>query len=131
MHGRTPMPLEIAKLKGAVKHDPQRYRDVPDGRNGGIGGPPEYLSSAAKAMWYEVLGMIPEGIATASERAVIEVFANLMVEYRMDPMSFAVGKYPALMRAMEVLGLSPAARRKIAVPAKPKENSFAEFVTKQ
>ena len=132
MRGTTPQPLEIAKLKGAVKHDPQRYRGVPDGRPGGLGAPPDYLKSSVKAMWYEILDMIPENITTASDRHVIEVFANLMVEYRKDPESFAVGKYPALMRAMEVLGLSPAARRKIAVNPKPKENSFAEFLpTKQ
>ena len=134
MLGRTPQPLEIAKLKGATKHDPQRYRDVPDGRPGGLGGPPATMSKVAKAAWYEILEQIPENITTFSDRTTLEVFVNLLVEYRMDPMSFAVGKYPALKGYQDAFGLSPAARRRIAVNTKkPKENSFAEFLpqTKQ
>lgn len=132
MAGRPPQPLEIAKLKGAVKHDPQRYRNVPSGSPMEIGQPPEGMRQGAKVIWFELLGCAPPGVVTASERVHLELAANFMLEYRNDPFNFSAAKVAQLNNAIQQLGMGSVARRKIAVPStKPKENSFAQFVTKQ
>ena len=131
MAGRPPQPLEVARLKGAVKHNPQRYRDVPEGSPLPAGEPPAGMRQGAKVIWFELLGWTPNGCATASERVYLELAANLMLEYRNDPFIFPAAKIAQLQAAIKELGMGAVARRKCAVPAtKPKENSFAEFVTK-
>lgn len=131
--GRTPQPLEVAKLKGATRHDPQRYRDAPSGSSMDIGKPPEHMHQGAQKVWYEILGCVPPGVVTASERMLVESLANLIVEYRSDPFSFPAAKHGVMDRKMGELGMGAASRRKIAVEKAPKENSFAAFVndTKQ
>ena len=131
MPGRPPQPLEIARLKGAVKHNPQRYRNVPEGSSLPAGEPPASMRQGAKVIWFELLGWTPNGCATASERVYLELAANLMLEYRNDPFVFPAAKIAQLQAAIKELGMGSIARRKISVPStKPKENSFAEFVTK-
>lgn len=129
--GRTPQPLEIAKLKGADKINPQRYRDAPTVNPMGIGQPPEHMKQGAKVIWFEILGIMPPGVITASERIALETLSNILLEYRADPFGFSAMKHAVIDRKLSELGLTPASRRKISVPStKPKENSFAEFVTK-
>lgn len=125
---RTPEPLEIAKLKGAVRHDPQRYREVPDGAPGVAGAPPAHLSPSAKLVWYELLEIIPRGIATPSERLILETLSDLVVEYRADPPAFSSAKHTVMGQRMSELGMGGASRRKLAAPSKPKENAFSQFV---
>lgn len=131
MAGRPPQPLEVAKLKGAVRHDPQRYRDAPSGSPLPVGQPPKDMRQGAKVIWFELLSCMPPGVVTASERLHLELASNLMLEYRNDPFIFPAAKIAQLQHAAEQLYMGAVARRKCAIPTtKPKENSFAEFVTK-
>ena len=125
--GRTPQPLEVAKLKGAIKHDPQRYRNVPTGSAFEIGKPPARMGAQAKLMWFEIIGEAPPGLLTASERKLLEVLSNLFVDYLADPASFSAAKLAAMDNRFGQLGMSPTARRKIAVDKKPEENEFNVF----
>ena len=132
MPGRPAQPLELAKLKGACRQNPQRYRDAPEGNPTPMGQPPENMVPEAKVIWYEILEMMPHGVITHSDRFAVETLANVMLEYRKDPFGFPAMKHRVIDRKLSELGLTPAARRKVAVVAqKPKESGFAEFVTKQ
>lgn len=125
---RQKQPLELAKLKGADKHDPQRYRNEPPKNKHGLGNPPAHMDEKSKEIWYELLEHSLPGVLTASERFIFEILSNLMAEYRANPNGFATMKYSTLIGCLARLGLSPTDRQKLGVGGdKDKPNEFEGF----
>ena len=125
---RHPQPREIAELKGATKHDPQRYRKQPPAVEQPLGTAPDHLTEAAKAVWFEVETYAPKGILKGADRIALEMLANLLSEYRNAPTEFAVGKYTHLIGCLARLGMTPADRQKLGVEkAKDETNPFDRF----
>lgn len=120
-------PLEIAKLKGATRHDPQRYKKVPPKSEFDIGQPPAHMGAEAKAAWFEIQSYAIPGVLTAAERPLLEVLANLFAEYRIDPLGFPTNRMGQMIGALARLGMSPADRQRLGVEPAPKENEFDEF----
>ena len=120
-------PRELAELKGAHLKNPQRYRgDVPKSQMP-IGNAPDYLSGAAKDVWFEVEAVVVPGILTATDRIMMEVLCNLIAEYRCSPDEFAVGKYPHMISCLARFGMSPSDRGKLAIE-KPKDRDEFEVL---
>lgn len=115
---RHAQPLEVAKLKGADKKDPQRYRKEVPKSECPLGDAPEHLSDEARDCWREISLCAIEGVLTGADRHVLEVTSNLLAEYRRDPDKFAVGKYTHLLGGFGRLGMSPADRQKIGFEKK-------------
>lgn len=125
---RIPQPRELAELKGAPKHDPQRYRKEPPKNPYGLGDAPATMDPGAKAAWFELQTHALPGVLTASDRFVVELASNLLAEFRADPMMFSTGKMGNLRGLLAEAGFGPAARQKFGVdkPAKP-DNEFNDF----
>jgi phage terminase small subunit len=125
---RHPQPREVAELKGATKHDPQRYRKQPPAVDQPIGSAPAHMTEAARKVWFELETYAPRGVLTGADRVALEMLSNLLSEYREDPVAFKVGKYPALIGCLARLGMTPADRQKLGVE-KPKDDdvAFDEF----
>ena len=125
---RHKQPRELAELKGAHKHDPQRYKNTPPKNKHGLGDPPAHMEEKAKEIWYELLSHALPGVLTASERFVFEILSNLMAEYRADPKGFATMKYSTMIGCLAKLGLSPTDRQKLGVTKDDKPaNEFEDF----
>ena len=125
---RHKQPRELAELKGAHKHDPQRYRDEPPKNKHRLGDPPAHMEEKAREIWYELLSHSLPGVATASERFIFEILSNLMMEYRVDPKGFATMKYSTMLGCIAKLGLSPTDRQKLGVnKGDEKKNEFEDF----
>ena len=120
-------PRELAELKGATKHDPQRYRKTPPKSEFAIGNPPAHLCSDAKAAWFELQNYAIPGVLTAAERPLLEIASNLVAEYRMDILSFPTNRLSALIGCLARLGMSPADRQRLGVEKPPEKNEFDEF----
>ncbi len=125
---RTPQPREVAELKGSVKKNSQRYKNEVPKNPHGLGQAPEHMMAECRAAWFEIETYALPGVLTASDRLMMEVLANLLAEYRLNPLMFPVSKYPHLIGGLAKLGMSPADRQKIGV-TKPekKDNEFADF----
>lgn len=124
---RHPQAREVAELKGATKHDPQRYRKEPPKAELTLGHAPEHMCEAAKKCWFEISTYAPKGVLTGAERIPLEALSNLLAEYREDPREFAVGKYTHLIGLLARFGMTPADRQKLGTEKPKDENAFDEF----
>lgn len=124
---RHPQPREIAELKGATKHDPQRYRKEPPAVEYELGDAPEHLTLEARKCWVEISTYAPIGVLKGADRITLELASNLLAEYRNNPSEFAVGKYTHLIGLLARLGMTPADRQKLGTEKPPEGNPFEEF----
>lgn len=140
--GRPAQPLAMAKLKGAHKKNPQRFRKAmeleedqkaaaakgqPAPSVSPLGLIPEHLSDEAKKAWFELETYIPPGILSQSDRILLELTANMLGEYRRSPSRFATNKLPMMLKYLAHLGLTPTDRRKLALPEGGSKNPFDAF----
>lgn len=124
---RHPQPREVAKLKGADRIHPERYRKQPPTVEYELGDAPEHLTIEARKCWVEISTYAPIGVLKGADRITLELASNLLAEYRNNPSEFAVGKYTHLIGLLARLGMTPADRQKLGTE-KPKEgNPFEEF----
>jgi len=124
---RHAQPREVAQLKGATRHDPQRYRKEPPKSAQPLGGAPDHLSAGAKTVWFEIEALAPSGVLTGADRFTLEVVSELMAEWREEPRKFAIGKYTPLIGCLARLGMSPADRQKLGMEKAKEGNAFDDF----
>lgn len=124
---RHSQPREIAELKGQTKVHPERYRKQPPVVEYDLGDAPEHMSLEARKCWVEISTYAPIDVLKGADRISLELAANLLAEYRKDPVEFAVGKYTHLIGLLARLGMTPADRQKLGTEKKPEGNAFEEF----
>lgn len=123
---RPRTPLAKAKLTGADKKNPARYRgrSDPKASGRGLGAAPDYLPATARKAWAVFAAELPW--LTFEDRGAVEI-ACLMRAQIMDggaadrPASF-FGNY---RMALSSLGATPVDRSKVAQP--PREDEGDEF----
>lgn len=108
--GRYRNPRKIAELRGATKKNPQRYRGPEVRSDYPLGEPPEYLSEAAKAVWFEIDRDAPDGVLTGADRFALEIASELMAELREKPREFTAARVARLQSALASIGLNPTKR---------------------
>ena len=129
--GRPPDPTALAKLKGADKHDPQRYRGrakEPKPRIG-IGECPARLSDTTRAIWDELKDDMAPGVLTRQDRRMFAVLCRLFAEYDADP-DMSGTKLGQLNSIAGQFGLTPSMRTKVRVTDDEQDapqNPFAQF----
>ena len=118
---------EFAKLSGATKKHPERYKKQIPKSDHDLGLAPAHLSDAAKVVWFELEAYSLKGVLTGADRFILEVTSTLLAEYRESPGDFAVGKYTHLIGCLARLGLTPSDRQKLGTDRKPEGNPFDDF----
>lgn len=124
---RHKQPAELAKLKGAVKKNPQRYRKEAPTTGKGLGKPPAHLPDEVVAVWKELDKCSLPGVLTSADRFVMEVAASLLAEFRTNRADFKAAKYSHLIGCLARLGLTPADRQKLGTEKPQEGNPFDEF----
>ena len=118
---RLAQPNELAKLKGADRVNPGRYRAKPPKSKLPCGNPPKNMDNEAKACWFEISTKAIPGVLTYADTVLLEMASNLLAEYRDDVVGFPIGKYPHLIGCLARFGMSPSDRTKLGVD-KPKDD---------
>ena len=123
---RARKPTAILEQTGAFKKNPNRKRAAEPEPTGKLSyEPPLHLNEEEKAMWFEIVNIVPPGVLTNSDALIVESLAMLWTRYRLDKSEMP----PALISRIDIqmgrLGLSPADRAKLRVD-KPRENKFAD-----
>lgn len=121
----------LLERSGAYRAHPSRRRKDPPGRGELPASPPPHLRFGAKlaAIWRELVAALPAGIATGSDRFVVERAVRLLHRARTDP-NFKAFDETQLRAYLGALGLSPSARANLAAPgagAGERENPFERF----
>lgn len=133
---RPKTPTNVLLLKGAYKKDPQRKpaAGTEPELKAGIGNPPDYMDSDAKALWHELVSQACDGVLGDSDRAILEIASTLMAEFRRGGRDeqgkplFTDARLSRLQAALGQLGMTPADRSKVKVPQKgPAANPFADL----
>jgi len=127
-----PNSLAKARLTGADKQNPQRYRNRSEPNSSGqpVGDPHAYMTKTSKDVWRDLAGNL--GWLECEDRLALEVA------------SVAIGQIRDLVNANELvpssllsaantavgkLGATPTDRQKVMIPAKETEyNPFDQFM---
>lgn len=124
---RLSNPIEIQRLKGADKKNPQRYKsEIPKSGNP-LGDAPAHMNEAAQAAWFELQEYAVPGVMTAAERPMMELLCNLFAEYRANPPDFPAAKMGHLVSCLARFGMSPSDRTKLGVDKDKADNPFARL----
>lgn len=125
---RHTQPREIAELKGAVRHDPQRYARAEAKSDFPLGEMPSHLSPEAREVWFELETYAAKGVLTGGDRMIMATLCELFAEFKESPRDMAANRIGQMISCMGRLGLSPADRQKVGYqePGK-KTNPFEEF----
>lgn len=122
---RPRKPTNVLELTGAFKKDPQRRRRDADPA-GELTAPPAHINGAVLNAWNDVVKFAPLEVLTESDRLSVELAANLLAQFRNDPIEFPAAKLARLEALLGKFGMTPADRSKVGgKKEKPKANSFA------
>jgi hypothetical protein len=118
-------PLEKARITGAIKTNPERFKNRADPKLDHVGDPPHWMSRAEKRAWALICDEIPW--LTRADRMLVEVAARLRARMMSDEF-VTVPTLNLLRQVCAQLGATPADRAKITVPneppADPQESHF-------
>ena len=77
-------PMEVARLKGAVDKNPQRYTERSDlAHDLPIGEPPKGLTAFEKKVWREICSEAIPGVMQLSDMRVLTVTVRLVAEWEL------------------------------------------------
>jgi hypothetical protein len=120
-------PSNVLDAKGAFKHDPNRKRVDVEGV-GAMPDPPETLNDLERELWFEIIKMIPPGVATGSDALQVEITARYWAKLRNTLTGDLTAAQIAQMASLcSALGMTPQGRTKIPQAGKQKKNSFDGF----
>ncbi len=126
-----PQPTALAKLKGADKQNPQRYRNRAHEPRPvlGVGDPPAWLGADGAAVWASMQAEIAPGVLTRQDRRMFGVLCSLVRSYEAAPDEMSIGRLSTLSSIASQFGMTPSARTKVAAIEAETEDSnpFAEF----
>lgn len=129
---RPRTPTNVLLLRGAGKKHPERMRDrleEPQPK-AGIGPAPSFFKVRQRECWDYLVGIAPPGVLGDSDRAYLEIAAELLAHKR----TVGVGRIdPAKLNRLETmlgkLGMNPSDRSKVRAPSggqKPR-NAFSNL----
>jgi hypothetical protein len=120
------LPSSVLEARGSFKKDPKRKRVDPV-VTGDLGEAPAYFHEDERAIWDELKGIIPVGLAKSADRWMVEIAARYMAKFRDTGLKST--ELAQLLSALGKLGMSPADRAKCAMPPTPdpKGNEFSDF----
>lgn len=126
---RRALTPEEARIKGADKKNPARYRKDYVAPTGPLGDAPLHMSAGAKAVWFELSSYAPPGLLMAADRFSLEALCELYAEFREDPREFQSARYSVMMSGLGKLGCTPVDRLRLATPKAKEEKAdpFADF----
>lgn len=123
-------PSEQLERAGAFRKNPNRRRKDLAGRGELPKSPPSHLRQVkgATEAWREIVATIPTGVATGSDRFIIERAAILLARSRTELAGFTSNHESQLRAYLGNLGLSPESRSRLGSGngKDPKPNPFAE-----
>jgi len=113
--GRLRQPTKLLELSGAIKHDPQRYRDRADEPrpSTSIGDPPAEFLGAPHArhreLWREFIAEAPKGVLTGCDRYLLANACRIQVLIEQGACTMSM--HSQLRRYMLDMGMTLSGRR--------------------
>ena len=124
------------EVAGAFKHDPQRRPENEPVPTGDIGLPPEHFGEAQQLIWFEIIGLVPDGVLTNMDRIALEgACATLecireisrgaiVIGDKGVAIRFSSAMHQTLISYLSRMGMTPADRSRVNVGSKPESSKF-------
>lgn len=94
---------------------------------GSLGGPPGYFGDKPRAIWGEIVDLLPPGVAAKADRLVVELLCVLVHRMREDARALTPAMASQMRGCLASLGLSPVDRHRVSVkPDLPADSVEAE-----
>lgn len=123
---RPRKPTAVLELTGAFQKDPQRKRPNEPKPTGSLGEPPVDFDEYLKALWQDLVRMVPAGVLTNADRWLVELACRTMRQVKKGE-ALAAEKN-LLLSCLSRMGLTPADRSKIAAqPQKEELDDLAQL----
>jgi len=121
-------PSAVLEARGAFDKDPGRRRE--DFEAGAFDPtPPKYFTAKQKAVWAEIVGVLPANVLQATDRMAVELAARLIAHFRAQPDVEVTSSQVAQIRtALAVLGMTPADRSRVSAKKETPANPFAAMM---
>jgi len=124
---RPRKPTNVLELTGAFKKNPLRRREDAEPA-GELSAAPPHISGAVLHAWNDIAQYAPCDVLTDSDRITLELAANLLAQFRADPVEFPGAKLARLEAMLGKFGMTPADRSKVGGKKEaPKGNPFADL----
>lgn len=109
-------PTALLAINGGLSKNPSRYADRVNEpqSNGDVGDAPKELSKAKKALWAEIIDLVPDGVLAKSDRLIVELIVELMHDLRTGNSN--VASINTLRMSLASLGMTPADRSRVSAP---------------
>ena len=121
-------PSAVLEARGAFAKDPGRRREDFDA--GGFDpAPPKYFTVKQKAVWDEIVGVLPASVLQATDRMAVELAARLIANFRALPdRDVSMAQVAQIRTALAVLGMTPADRSRVSAKKDTPANPFATLL---
>lgn len=124
---RPRTPTNVLDARGAFRKHPERKRQEPD-TSGPLGRPPAHVKGEVLKAWKEIVKSAPLEVLTGSDRLALELAANLLAQFRLNPVEFPAARLVRLEALLGKFGMTPADRSKVGGKKEaPKGNPFADI----
>lgn len=124
---RPRTPTNVLDARGSFKKHPERKRKDAE-PVGELSAAPPHINGAVLHAWNEIARYAPRDVLTDSDRLSIELAANLLAQFRDDPLEFTAAKLVRLEALLGKFGMTPADRSKVGGKKEaPKGNPFADL----
>lgn len=124
-------PSTVLEARGAFAHNPDRARE--DFQSGDFDpAPPKYFDAKQKAVWHEIVGLLPPKVLQATDRMAVELTSRLVANFRaMDDAAVTMAQVAQIRTALATLGMTPADRSRVSAVKTPAANPFLALVGKK
>jgi phage terminase small subunit len=121
-------PSTVLEARGAFDKDPSRRRE--DFEAGEFDPkPPTYFKAHQKAVWNEIVGVLPATVLQATDRMAVELAARLIAQFRkQDDAEVTSAQVAQIRTALAVLGMTPADRSRVSAKKQIPSNPFLDMM---
>lgn len=124
---RPRTPTNVLDARGSFKKHPERKRQDAEA-SGPLEASPDHINGEVLNAWNEIVESAPLDVLTNSDRISLEIAANLLAQFRSDPIGFTAAKLVRLEALLGKFGMTPADRAKVGGKKEaPKGNPFADL----
>lgn len=124
---RQKSPLALARLTGADRKNPQRYRDRTEPpSDDGVGDPPDHLSASAKKAWRSFRNELPW--LRRSDRCILGSASMLRARFQDEdelPNAAFIREYRA---HLAVIGATPVDRQRLGWAPPDDDDELSQFM---
>ena len=120
MRGRKPKPTALRLANG----NPGKRRLRREPASAPLTTPPAVLSAELLPIWVEIIEAAPPGVLRMADAILVELACRLLAQARHGG-DYRAGTAAQIRACFAELGMTPAARARLAAPSLPTQNSFA------